>query len=156
MDNLNDEVHTTTDISVPVEEAADNTQCGITLDLNSLEDVPLEQEVLGPAGVVESPSGETYIPLSQYDSSSINKSDNRIPIIGLHDYTDSATNARTSATSAEYTHQYHVGRFPAASSPTNSTHSGVSEQSSFAGTCPYKHGDIVWAQTESFLPFCKL
>jgi hypothetical protein len=67
MDNLNDEVNAITDLSVPVEEAYNNFQSGITLDLNSLEDVPLEQEIVGPAasqsGVVESPSGETYIPL---------------------------------------------------------------------------------------------
>lgn len=160
MDNLNDEAQAIRDLSVPVEEATSSFQRGMTLDLNSLGDAPLEQEIVGHAvsqlGVVESPSGDTYIPLSQYDSNNITKSDNHIPIIGLHDYTDMNARTTSAAASAEPIHQYHVGRFPAASSPTNSTHSGVSEHSSFAGPCPYKHGDIVWAQTESFLPFCKL
>lgn len=161
MDNLNDEIETMGECSFPPDSITDNNQ-GITLDLDSLEEVPLEADVIGnmasPSAVVESPSGDIYIPLSQYNSSIIMKSENRITNTGPHDCVDSVkTNAPSLSVAppTEHSHHYNISRFPAASSPTNSTHSGVSEHSSFAGPCPFKHGDIVWAQTESFLPFCK-
>ena len=160
MDNLNDEVEAMGEYSYPPDEITNNNQ-GITLDLDSLEEVPLESDIIknaaSPSAVVQSPSGETYIPLSKCDASVIMKSDNRETNSAPHDCADPVTTMAPSLSvaPAEHSHHYNISRFPAASSPTNSTHSGISEQSSFAGHFSYKHGDIVWAQTETFLPFCK-
>ena len=118
-----------------------------------LVDVPLEKEDAGlsseSVSIVNSPSGDAFIPLSNYNSLAAAVESSIATSSQLIGSTMETLGVATSQPVIDFFHS----RFPASSSPTNSTHSGGDHHSSFPAPSIFKHGDVVWAQTETFLPF---